>query len=140
MTPEQRDVLRTSWQCRVLDAARFQLGAIVLSMLAHSWPDHVTFMCQAVFGDDYKVIPPFLKSCGKITRGGRIVADLIDKDEQLMLYAHMFRSEAEMEAEFRNLADQLKLDDAERIQLFVMARKWLVADFRINPLTMEKVY
>lgn len=125
--------LRQSWQGRLLTQTGGQVAAVVLSMIAHSWPDDFEWLLRACFPGYRALARPMYVSCGKIAPSGRIVADLLPKEGPKLWKTHVFASEAEMQGCFRQLADILKLNDKDRIEMFKMVKRWLVADWRVMP-------
>lgn len=135
MTGEE---LRASWQGRALIFAKDnpQLKTALLSLLADNYDDTMPWLLAAVYGD-FGIKAPFYCSNPKIDKRGCIVADLIMPDGFKYKNAVIFISEDQMQGTFRKLADRLKFSDAERIDLFVCARHWVKADFRLDP-TMDR--
>lgn len=126
--------LRESWQGRALRFAANnpQLKTCLLSVFADNYDDALPFLLAAVYGDP-GVRAPFYCSNPKINKRGMIVADLIMPDGFKYKDAVIFISTLQMEATFRKLADRLKLDDGERLDLFVAVRHWVKADQRLDP-------
>ena len=56
----------------------------------------------------------------------------VEKEEVL------YRSEMSLRNDFRRLADQLKLCDEDRVELFAAVQRWVVADRRLDPLMDPK--
>ena len=128
------DAYRASWQGRLIAATRYRpLGAVVMSVVAHSDDEAMEELLHAVFDDFAGLRPPGLCSAGKIDRTGAIVADIIRPDGIRLLNAAIFKDEAQMEGAFRRLADDQQLNDDDRIELFRYAQKWIVADRRLDP-------
>lgn len=130
--------LRTTWQGRALAYTRGKMAAVMLSVIANSYDEALEVLLRVVFPGFESVAPPFVCSCGRISHTGRIAANMITRDEQFVRNAVLFESENEMQGAFRTLADELMLDDAERIEMFAAAKRWLVADMRQNPETGER--
>lgn len=126
--------LRESWQGRALHLARAnpQLKTCLLSLLADNYDETLPFLLHAVYGST-AIMAPFYCSNPVIDKRGLIVADLIGPDGFKYKNAVIFTSSMQMEATFRKLADRLRLDDAERVDLFVCARHWVKADQRFDP-------
>ena len=123
-----------SWQGRALRFARDnpQLKTALLSLLADNYDETMPFLLVAVEGD-FGIKAPFYCSNPKIDKRGCIVADLIMPDGFKYKNSVIFLNEDQMQATFRKLADRLKLDDAERIDLFIAVRHWVKADQRLDP-------
>lgn len=133
--------LRASWQGRALaltvDGGHYQLAIALLSLLADNYDDTMPFLLAAVFDGCLGIRAPFYCSNPKIDKRGRIVADMITKFGKRQKNSVIFDSEKQMQDIFRKLADRLKLDDAERIDLFIAVRFWVKADMRLDP-TMDR--
>ena len=126
--------LRQSWQSRVLrETLGMPFGMAVLSVVAHSY-DHVLLdLMVATFPTFFSIKAPFLLTAAKIAKNGNIVADVATKDGRILKWRKLFDNTAEMEGAFRQLADRLKLSDADRIDMFNAVKRWVVCDYRIDP-------
>lgn len=125
--------LRGSWQCKVLTAAKGQLGAVVLSVLAHNFDEAMPVLLRIVFPGFTSIVAPFYCTAAKVDKSGAVVADCVSKEGQIIKDAIVFGSEGLMQDQFRGLADRLKLGDADRIELFKCVQRWVVADRRLDP-------
>jgi hypothetical protein len=125
--------LRASWQCRVLTEAKGQLGAVVLSVLAHSFDDAMPVLLRIVFPGFTSIVAPFYCTAAKVAKTGAVVADCVTKSGSIVKDSVVFPSEQVMQDQFRALADRLKLCDEERIALFKCLQRWVVADRRLDP-------
>lgn len=129
--------LREIWQGRVLAHTQGKpLGAVVISVLAHSYDDAMPTLLAVVFPGFSGLKPPGLCSAGKIAKTGAVVADVIQRSGARVKDAVLFRNELALQSAFRRLADQLKLADGERRELFGAVQRWVVADTRLDP-TMD---
>jgi hypothetical protein len=131
--------LRATWQARVLAGARDRMMIVVTSILAHSFDDAMWTLfnlAQPHCWDMNKqsLRCPFLTSIGKINRQGRIVAKVKLHDDGLLPSdGIMFANTRDFERELRKLADSVRLSDRERLEFFVVARKWVGSDMRLDP-------
>lgn len=125
--------LRDTWQARALAHTHGRLAAVLLSVLAHCWDDAMPALLRVVFPGFKSIGTPFLCSAGKIAKSGQVCADMVTSDAQIIKMALIYNSEREMEKEFRTLADELKLSDVDRVDLFVALKAWIVCDFRLDP-------
>src|SRR5262245_11280218 len=108
-------------------------------MLAHSYPtEPVLVLLQAVFPEFDVIKPPFLASAGRIAKDGTIRADVMmsDRDAAPTRNVIIYDNEIQMRDVFRRFADRIGLSDADRVQMFICLRKWIVADQRLDP-TMD---
>lgn len=135
--------LRQTWQGAVLAASLYadganvrpkhKLGMCMLSVLSHNFDDAMPVMLLVVFPDFKLGGAPYLCSAAKIARTGHVMADMITRDGQKVQNQALFRSTRAMESEVRKFADTLHLNDAERVELFAALKRWVVADYRLDP-------
>jgi len=132
--------IRDTWQARVLLVAQERksgvIGAVALSVLAHNFDDAMPVMLKVLFPGFTSIEPPFLCSAGKVDKHGAVVADLIERSGVIVKNLPLYRDEIELRDDFRKVADQLKLNDADRRELFAAVQRWVVADRRLDP-TMD---
>jgi hypothetical protein len=103
--------LRDTWQGRALATATGKTAAVLLSA-------------------------PFFCTAGRVAKSGHIVANMVTRSGRVQKDFPVYRNIVEMQNDFRRLADALKFDDADRIQLFAAVKNWVVADRRLDP-TMD---
>lgn len=125
--------LRASWQARVLTASGGQIGAVVLSVLSHNYEEALPTLLAVIFPGFTSIAAPFYCSAGKVAKGGHVVADVVTKDGTIIKDAKVFDNETQMRDAFRQLADRIKLNDADRTELFKCVQRWVVADRRLDP-------
>lgn len=109
------------------------MGAVVLSVLAHTYDDAMPVLLRIVFPGFTSIAAPFYCTAAKVDKSGAVVADCVTKDGQIVKDAVVFQSEGEMQDNFRRLADHLKLNDSDRVELFKCVQRWVVADRRLDP-------
>ena len=125
--------LRASWQARALAEAKGQTAMVLLSVLSHTYDAALIVLLPIVFPGYVEPSLPCLSSCGKVAKSGAVVADVIMKDHTVVKDTVIYLSEIAMQNDFRRLADRLKLNDADRIELFKCVQRWVVADRRLDP-------
>lgn len=125
--------LRGSWQARALAAAKGQTAMVLLSVLSHTYDDALLVLLPLVFPGYIEPALPCLASAGRVAKTGAVVADVIRPDHVLVKDVPIYRTELALRDDFRKLADRLKLDDADRIELFKCVQRWVVADRRLDP-------
>jgi hypothetical protein len=129
--------LRATWQARVLLAAQAKtdgvIGAVALSVLAHNYDDALPTLLKVLFPGFESITPPFLCSAGKVDKSGAVVADLVERAGVITKNYRLYRDEIALRDDFRRLADELKLKDTDRIELFAAVQRWVVADRRLDP-------
>ena len=125
--------LMATWQARTLRAATGKTGAVLLSVLAHNYDDQLLTLLKVAFPGFTSIAAPFLCSAGRVAKSGAIVADMVHADGRISRRAPLYHNEIELRDDFRRLADELKLDDTDREQLFGAVQKWVVADHRLDP-------
>jgi len=132
------DDLRQTWQGRMLAYTHDKvIRNVVLSILANYFEtDVVLVLLKAVFPDFEGVKAPFICSAARVNKAGFVVADMVARDHGLIKNIIIFHNLNHMKEVLRRLADKMKLTDQERIEFFTVARKWVVADQRLDP-TMD---
>jgi len=132
---KHRDELAQVWQGRVLAHTRYEpIGMVVLSILAHSYDQAMPVLLRALFPGFESISAPFICSTAKIDKNGAVVADVVWDDWRPVSKDQViFRDEIHMRDRLRKLADQLKLSDDDRKQLFIAAKKWCACDRRLDP-------
>lgn len=125
--------LRETWQARALAQAEGKTAAVLLSILAHSWDEAMPVLLRAVFPNFTSIGTPFLCSAGKIAKTGVVCADMVTNNAQIVTMAQLYDSERDLEKDFRELADTLKLGDSDRVEMFAAIKRWIVCDFRLDP-------
>lgn len=129
--------LRATWQARVLLAAQAKcdgvIGAVALSVLAHNYDEALPVLLKVLFPGFESIAPPFLCTAGKVDKSGAVVADLVGKPGSIIRNYALYRDEIALRDDFRRLADELKLSDADRVELFGAVKRWVVADRRLDP-------
>ena len=125
--------LRASWQARALVEAKGQTGMVLLSVLSHTYDEALMVVLPLVFPGYVEPSLPCLVSTGKVAKSGAVVADVIRKDRTLAKDQVVYPTELAMRDDFRRLADRLKLNDSDRIEMFKCVQRWVVADRRLDP-------
>lgn len=127
--------LRDTWQGRCVIAARGRAAMVLMSALCHSYEEAAILLYALIFPNHGKVMAPYLESCGRIEKNGTVVAKVRGRNG-LVKEDVIYPSEIALRDEFRHMADELKLGDADRIEMFGAIRRWVVADRRLDP-TMD---
>lgn len=135
--------LRESWQGRVLAPAlvveggiarpRDPMGAVVLSVLAHSFDEALPVLLRVVFPGFRAIGTPFFCTAARIAKTGDVMADLITRDGRRLKNQKVFSSTRQMESRFRRIADAARLEDAGRAEFIDAAKRWVVCDYRLDP-------
>jgi hypothetical protein len=136
---ETAEMRETFWQGRVLAAAKGKTAAVAMSVIAHQIKDTIALktLLEIVFPGYVGISQPFIASCGRITAMGRVIAEIVDK-QNVRKWTVIYETEAAMEKAFRDLADEIKLPDAARVALFDAIKAWITCDYRLDPSTGEK--
>lgn len=129
--------LRNDWRAKALAASKGKMAAVVMSVLAHNFDDQMLPLLRFVFPGFQSVAAPFICTAARISRQGRVYADIRQKSGMVTREV-LFETEADLQTAFRKLADRLKLSDADRIQMFAAVKRWIVCDYRIDPNTGMK--
>ncbi len=124
--------LRDTWQGRAVTAARGRAAMVLMSALCHSYEEAAPILYALIFPDHGKVMAPYLESCGRVAKNGAITAKVRGRNG-LLTEEVIYPNEIALRDEFRRLADQLKLSDADRVEFFGAIKRWVVADRRLDP-------
>jgi hypothetical protein len=127
---DDAEALRASWQGRCLCSTDGLMGAVVLSVLAHNFDDAMPALLRAC-GRVVQI--PFLCTAARIRHSGEVTADVVVAWNRIAVAVVLFDDEQELRDRFRDLADLLKLSDADHIELFACVRRWVVCDYRLDP-------
>lgn len=108
---------RATWQYRAVQATRgnqSRLGCILLAVLGKNAKNPPWFGRSAIITSDGFVLANFCTAAGEVKHGALVC------------------NAAELTANFRGLADHLKLGDKDREAMFVAVRQWIAEDYRPN--------
>lgn len=128
--------LRDDWQVRLLVETREKhpmAHAVTLALLANLYYEGMHTMLVVAFPGFQRIDPPFLSGFGRITEGGKVVCDYVDRLLVLHRNRTIYDSEDALIGEFRRISDGLKLKDADRKQMFADLARWISRDDRIKP-------
>lgn len=129
------DHLRETWEARALRHVKGKFGAALMAVLLNEYAEKITVLLRAVSASD--VALPAFTGCATVTVTGAVVCDMFDRERVMHCNVPVFDTEHEMIRQFRMLADDLKLSDAERVALTGMVKKWIVADLRVNHMGVK---
>lgn len=124
--------LRDSWQCRCLAESKDKLRKVLLAVLYHAVPDAMPVLIYITFGGHFAPARPFLIGPAKIHISGKVACAVVRGASNQPKWEAIYDSQEKLVAEFRGLADRLKLNDRDRIDLMAAVAKWIVADLRID--------
>lgn len=130
------------WQGKILAAAKGKQGAIVCSVLAQNYGTKaMDVLLRVVFPGYTGLALPGYCAAARIARNGAVCAHMLDKNGMLVRNSLVANSLDELQGDMRRLADEVGLTDAERVEMFAVLQKWIVADFRVKvdaPAEMRK--
>lgn len=129
--------LKDTWQGRCVMTARGRTAMVLMSALCHSYEEAAPLLYRLIFPNHGKVMAPYLESCGRIAKNGAVTAKVRERSG-LVLEKVIYPNEIALRDEVRKLADQIKLCDADRVELFGAVKRWVVADRRLDPLMDPK--
>ena len=128
--------LRGMWQGRALAETKGRLFVVALAIISFEWPTALPILLRVVFPGFRDIARPFIDSYATVDKFGRVVARVMTNSGARLQV--IYETEGEMVKEFRDLADRLKLSDAERIEMTGVLKKWVAADHRVD-VNGEKV-
>lgn len=125
------------WQARALAGTKDKLNGVIMSVLAHNWPDQMPVLMALVYPGFVpgraEIKDAIYCSAARVDKSGRIVADMVSRYGTKTKDSVVFDSEIQMRGVFRRLADMMKLSDRDRIEMFHAVQNWVVADRRLDP-------
>lgn len=132
------DILRDSWEGRVLKAATGLRFAVLHAIIVAEYPQALPFLLRSVFPGFIDIKLPQLFGYARIERSGAVTCLITRTRAELAGAAPrdrvpIYASNDEMCADMRRLADRLKLSDADRTEMFELIQKWVAEDLRIGP-------
>lgn len=125
--------IRDTWQSRALARAQGQIGAVLLSVLAHNYDEHMLVLLHATFPGFRGLALPCLTTAARIVKNGAVVADVCNRFGVIEKKRVLYRDETALRDDFRHLADALDLSDHDRVEMFECVKRWVVADYRLDP-------
>lgn len=131
LAQKHADEIREMWQSRCLRATSGKLRKVFITALAKEYPAALVTLMKVTFPGFVDFDRPFFTSYASIYPSGRIVCEMLEKDGSKRLVA-VYRDENDFLYELRKVADELKLVDAERIEMFAVLQKWVASDRRYD--------
>lgn len=113
---EEQEQTRAGWKYRCLKAAG-----------EHS-PWHFAMLVYALGGETKS--PPRFQEGPTVDENGMMSAPILGRDG-LVRHARLCTTE-QYQSDFRRIADEVKLDDDERRELFDVLRGWIKIDKRVT--------
>lgn len=128
--------LRDSWQCRCLAESQDRLWRVVLAVLAHNFADALLVLLKVTYPQFAGLKRPLILGGATIARNGTVMCEVAPDRTGESPFWHetqvIYDSQDELVADFRRLADRLKLSDADRMGMITAVQRWVVADLRID--------
>lgn len=139
LTHKHAQELRDTWQARLLAEAEGREYAVAQCIIALEWPTALPVLMRVVFPGFLDIKRPFLTGYAVTQIDGSVWCSMIDRDYSwcnVRVYDH----ERDLTAEYRAIADRLKLNDADRTMMFDALRKWVTSDLRIDEYGKRKLH
>lgn len=125
------DEIREMWQARALREAKGRLQRVLLVVFAKEYAAALPVLLRVAVPGFTDIKRPFLSGYATIMPSGRVVCDMTCADGVVRTTA-VYDSISGFIHELRAFADQLKLDDRERTEMFAVLQRWVVADQRVD--------
>jgi hypothetical protein len=122
------DEIAEGWQCKALRASKGKLRQVVIVALAKEYPEALITLLKVAFPGFVDISRPMFIGYAHIDLGGNIVCDMVESDDSVV--AAQIGTEQSFIYAIRKLADELKLDDKDRSEMFVVLQKWVASDKR----------
>jgi len=125
------DEIRELWQSRALRESQGKLRRVLVTVIAKEYPGALVTLLKVTFPGFVDLDPPILTGYAAIAPDGAIACDMLDRDGQRKR-VKVYDSENDMLYALRMLADNLKLSDKNRVEMFTIVGKWVASDQRID--------
>lgn len=129
LVDKHADEIREMWQSKVLRASKGKLRKIFISAYAKAYKDALKTLLTVTFPGFVDIDRPIISGYGHIQVDASVVADVIDRNG-VMRKMVLYYSEGKLLYDARKVADEVKLDDEDREQMFKVLQKWIVSDAR----------
>jgi hypothetical protein len=125
--------IREMWQARALRESHGRLQRALLVVFAKEYAAALPVLLRVAVPGFEDIKRPFLSGYATIMQSGRVVCDMTC-DDGVVRKTAVYDAISEFIHEMRAFADQLKLDDTDRKEMFALLQRWVVADLRIDPI------
>lgn len=142
------DQLRGEWQCRLLVGANggkselsFPMNdrfAVALVMIGHSYFEAMSVLLRVAFPNFCRLQSPCWSGPATIVKTGQVVCTYIDSSGHEYKNVRAYDSEDALIKDFRDLADDIKFDDADREAMFACLKRWVTRDNRLKAAIEDK--
>ncbi len=136
------DEIMASWQMRALAGSRDKLQQVIFRAMANEY----TAVTSNTWRTLLRMINPLftdaplpgLVGYAKIMQSGRVVSEVIMDKYGVRRTQVIYANKDEFISDVRRFADWLKLNDADRLEMFEVLARWITADTRVG-VNGEKV-
>lgn len=125
------DEMTQMWQVRALREAKDKISRVLLVVFAKEYAAALPILLRVAIPGFEDIQAPFLSGYASIMPSGRLVCDMTCSDG-LIRKTEIYHTTDEFNSDMRRLADKLKLSDEDRDEMFMLLRKWIVSDLRID--------
>ena len=123
-----------TWQARCLRESRGKTAAVVMAVMFHNYRDDMPYLLRQVWPGFRDITRPFLSGGAHILRNGKVVCGMVREGHNQPMATVIYDDEGDLIKDMRDLADRLKLNDRDRVEMTEAFKKWVVADRRIDHL------
>jgi len=125
--------IRAMWQSRALAASSGKLRKVIVCALAKEYPGAMVTLLRVTFPGFVDLDRPIFVSYAHVALDGSVICDMVDREGRRVT-GWVYRKEEHFIYAMRKLADRLKLDDRDRIEMFTVLQKWVASDRRVGVL------
>ena len=125
------DEIRELWQSKALRASSGKLRKVLITALAKEYPGALVTLMKVTFPGFVDIDLPMPLGYASIEIDGSITCEMMFKDNVKGL-ARLYENENAFIYDMRKLADEMKLDDKDRIEMFTILQKWVSSDKRVG--------
>lgn len=121
------------WQTRALHASTGKMQHVLFRAMANEYTGVTSkswVLLLSIIIPNFNPDQPFLDGHAKIMQSGRVVSEVFYRGDRRLQV--VYQNKDEFISEMRRLADRLKLNDVDRVAMFALLGKWIVADYRVG--------
>jgi hypothetical protein len=133
LAKKHADEIRQMWQSRALRESAGKLRKVLIIALAKEYPAAFVTLMKVTFPGFVDLELPMFLSYAHIALDGSIICEWMNK-AKIRRPVRVYPDENAFIYETRKLADGLKLDDKDRVEMFTVLQKWVASDRRVGVL------
>lgn len=123
-----------TWQARCLRESRGKTAAVIMAVMFQNYRDDMPYLLRQVWPGFRDIRRPFISGGAVIAPNGKVLCGVVHEGCDNPIAQVIYYSEGDLVKDMRDLADRLKLNDRDRVEMTEAFKKWVVADRRVDHL------